>query len=396
MYLLRVSWILFPWPLRVRCTSFNISQTGNVCRATRANAQLDTILSQRKWNLQKQLRGYRQLIETQEHRESCGSPDRRITERFCVQPLQSLAATKMGVDSPADRGCEPSLIVTCDHADDPENPRNWPKRKKRTFTVLCGLMAMGSTWSSGIFSTATKAVASEFSVSVNLAHLGTSLFLVGFGTGPLLWAPLSKIHGRRAPMLLPYLACVCFTLGTAISSELYAVFVTRFLAGLFGSAPISITGGVLADMYEPRDRGLAMIGYAGAVVGGPVFGMSNVRTYAASSELTNGLRLTAPIAGSSIVVSEIGWHWTHYVTAICMEFILLLSFVFLEESYAPTILVLKARRLRLSTGKWPTMLNTRDGIQPVARWRPSSSCAPYACSRLPSASSLRSTPASVS
>lgn len=46
----------------------------------------------------------------------------------------------------------------------------------------------------------------------------------------------------------------------------------RFFAGLFGSAPVTNTGGVLGDIWSPTQRGTAIVGYAFAVVGGPTLG----------------------------------------------------------------------------------------------------------------------------
>lgn len=165
-----------------------------------------------------------------------------------------------------------SKTVGFDGSGDRQNPKNWPAGRKLLLTVLYGLTTMGATWSSAVYSTAVADVAAHFDVDVDIAQLGTSLLLIGFGTGPLLWAPLSEIYGRKYPVLIPYFICVCFTFGTAVAADFTTVLVTRFLAGFFGSAPVSITSGALADMFDPKQRGWALLCYATAVVGGPVFG----------------------------------------------------------------------------------------------------------------------------
>lgn len=168
-----------------------------------------------------------------------------------------------------------SIIVKFDGLDDHYNARNWSKSKKGLLTILYGLTTMGATWSSAIYSTGASDIAQEFDVGEEIVNLGTSFMLIGFGTGPLLWAPLSEIYGRKLPVVVPYFAGMCFTFGTGVSANFSTVLITRFLAGFFTSAPVSITGGVLADMFDPRQRGLALVGYAAAVVGGPVFGTIN-------------------------------------------------------------------------------------------------------------------------
>ena len=42
--------------------------------------------------------------------------------------------------------------------------------------------------------------------------------------------------------------------------------------GFFGSAPLAIVGGTLADIWNPVDRGVAMASFAGATFGGPTLG----------------------------------------------------------------------------------------------------------------------------
>jgi DHA1 family multidrug resistance protein-like MFS transporter len=76
-------------------------------------------------------------------------------------------------------------LVTWDGPDDPENPMNWPTRKKWLVTVIMGLMTFCVTFASSVFSTATVVVAEVYGVSEEVAVLGTSLFVLGFGVGPL-------------------------------------------------------------------------------------------------------------------------------------------------------------------------------------------------------------------
>lgn len=146
-----------------------------------------------------------------------------------------------------------------------------------------------------------------------------------------MWAPLSELYGRKPAVLLPYFVAAIFSFATAAAKDLQTIMITRFFAGFFGSAPITNTGGVLGDIWTAEQRGAAIVGYAMAVVGGPVIG---------------------PIAGGAIVQSYLRWRWTEYITGIMMMFFLLLDVLFLDESYAPVLLVYKAQRLRFKTGNW--------------------------------------------
>ena len=164
------------------------------------------------------------------------------------------------------------VIVTFDGEDDPYKPRNWTTRQKVVTTALYGLTTAGSTFASSVYSAGIRQVAEDFHVGTEVSSLGISLLLFGFGTGPLLWAPLSEVYGRKTAVLIPYFISACFAVATATAENIQTVCITRFFAGFFGSAPVTNTGGVLNDLFAPDTRGLAMVGYAMAVVGGPIIG----------------------------------------------------------------------------------------------------------------------------
>ena len=74
--------------------------------------------------------------------------------------------------------------------------------------------------------------------------------------------------------MIPYFIAACFSFGTASAKDIQTILLTRFFAGIFGSAPVTNTGGVLGDIWSPQQRGTAIVGYAFAVVGGPTIGVS--------------------------------------------------------------------------------------------------------------------------
>lgn len=164
-------------------------------------------------------------------------------------------------------------LVDFDGPDDPYHPLNWPMHKKVWTTGLYGLVTMTATWASSAYSAGTVQIAHEFQVGTQTATLGTTLFLFGFGIGPLLWAPLSEVYGRRLAVLVPMFVAICFSFGSATAKDFQTLMLTRFFGAFFASAPVTNTGGVLGDMFLASARGIAMAGYAMAVVGGPVLGM---------------------------------------------------------------------------------------------------------------------------
>lgn len=81
----------------------------------------------------------------------------------------------------------PDVIVHFDGPDDPYHPLNWTFKKKVMTTVLLGFTTMGATIGTSIYSPGVEPIAENFGVSDEVATLGISLFLWGFGVGPLLW-----------------------------------------------------------------------------------------------------------------------------------------------------------------------------------------------------------------
>ena len=121
------------------------------------------------------------------------------------------------------------VIVDFDGPDDPYRPMNWKFNKKVWTTGLYGVTTMGSTFASSVFSPAINQVSDEFSVGTEVSTLGVSLLLFGFGIGPLLWAPLSEIYGRKKAVLIPYFIATCFSFATGASKDIQSICITRWV-----------------------------------------------------------------------------------------------------------------------------------------------------------------------
>jgi MFS family permease len=103
----------------------------------------------------------------------------------------------------------------------------------------------------------------------------------------MFWAPISEAYGRKWSMLPPVFILSLFSIGSATSESVAALFVTRFFGGFFGSAPISNVAAALGDFYTPESRVTAMSFYAICVVGGPTL---------------------SPVPGSAITANKhMGW-----------------------------------------------------------------------------------------
>ncbi|KAI7969589.1 hypothetical protein EIK77_006330 [Talaromyces pinophilus] len=163
-------------------------------------------------------------------------------------------------------------LVEWDGPDDPENPQNFSHARKWVISMFLSSLTIWVTFTSSVFSQATRVAAAEFGVSDEVMILGTSLPLFGFATGPLVWGPISELFGRKRPLFFGFFVFVIFQIPVAVAQNVETIMICRFFIGFFGCAPLAIVGGTLADMWDAVGRGIAMASFAGATFGGPTLG----------------------------------------------------------------------------------------------------------------------------
>ncbi|KAF9887736.1 hypothetical protein FE257_009689 [Aspergillus nanangensis] len=213
---------------------------------------------------------------------------------------------------------------------DPRNPQTFTPLRKLTVTTIVALATMTVALTSSTYSGSIPSVLTTFpTASLTLATLPLSLFVLGFAIGPLLWAPISELHGRQLPFLLSLLAMSLFSAACAAAPSLPALCILRFFAGAFGSAPLTNAGGTIADMYPARQRGLALSLYAAAPFLGPSLG---------------------PLVGGFLGEAA-GWRWVEGFLAVCGAVVGVVVAGTVSETYAPVLLRRRAARLTKLTGR---------------------------------------------
>ncbi|KAJ9221591.1 hypothetical protein DTO027B5_2786 [Paecilomyces variotii] len=222
-------------------------------------------------------------------------------------------------------------VVEFDGPDDPLHPQNWSAKRKISTSFMLGWTTLIASFASSIFSAATTNVASKYHVSAEVGVLGLSLYVLGFATGPVIWAPLSELRGRRLPILLGMFGFTIFQFAVATAKDLQTIMICRFFGGFFGACPIAVVAAVFSDIFDNRTRGLAITMFSMTVFMGP---------------------LLAPFIGGFIVDSYLGWRWTQYLSGIMGASALVLDFFFLQETYPPVVLIGKAAELRRRTRNW--------------------------------------------
>jgi multidrug resistance protein len=117
-----------------------------------------------------------------------------------------------------------------------------------------------------------EGIITQFDMSQEVVTLGLSVFVLGFALGPLIFAPLSELYGRQVLYFATFGAFTCFNVGCVTAQNIWSLIILRFFAGSFGSSPLTNAGGVIADLFSAKERGLAMTIFAVAPFMGPVLG----------------------------------------------------------------------------------------------------------------------------
>jgi MFS family permease len=177
------------------------------------------------------------------------------------------------------------------HPKSPLRPANWPIGKKIKHTVFFGLITFCAQFNSTTLSSSrfVELLGEAFGTPYEVAMLSNSLYILGIALGPMVFAPISEVYGRKIGVLIPFLLSAVFSFACATSYNAPALLVYRFLSGFFCGAPIVSSGGVLSDIFRnPTERGKYLGVYAVFVNLGPSCGpvISSLLMYSrASSDL---------------------------------------------------------------------------------------------------------------
>ncbi|VDC03823.1 unnamed protein product [Peniophora sp. CBMAI 1063] len=239
----------------------------------------------------------------------------------------SLPATTIGLPPGATRKGD-TLIIDWDGPEDPGNPKNWTQFKKWRSMIIVSSFTFISPVSSSMIAPGMAQLQEAFGItSTALLAMTTSIFVLAYAFGPLLLGPLSEMYGRTRVLQIANMWYLAWNLGCSFAQSQGQLIAFRFLAGLGGSAPLAIGGGVIGDLFTPEQRGQAIAIYSLAPLLGPVIG---------------------PICGAWIAQKST-WRWVFWSTTIVDATVQLLGLFYLRETYAPVLLERRAEALRRGT-----------------------------------------------
>ncbi|KAJ5081798.1 Major facilitator superfamily domain general substrate transporter [Penicillium alfredii] len=229
---------------------------------------------------------------------------------------------------------------------DPRNPMNFSPFKKWYITIMVSFVTLAVALVSSAYSGGMAQIIEDFGADQEVVILGVSLFVLGFAIGPLIWAPLSEIFGRRHIFTITYMFLTAFNAGAAGAKNIQTLIILRFLAGCFGSSPFGNGGGTIADMFPASQRGIAISFFAAAPFLGPTIG---------------------PVIGGFLATGA-GWRWVEGFLAAFAGVLWICVIVLLPETYAPVLLRRRAEKLSAMTGKvYRSKLDIERGTAPMGK-----------------------------
>jgi multidrug resistance protein len=226
---------------------------------------------------------------------------------------------------------------------DPENPKNFTKLRKWYCTMVVALTCFVVAFNSSVITANIEGVSEEFNVSEEVALLTITVFVIGFGVGPLAFAPCSELFGRRPVYIVTLAIAFIFIIPCAVAQNIGTLIVCRLIDGIAFSAPMTLVGGTLADLWRSEERGVPMAFFSAAPFIGPAIG---------------------PLVGGYL--GTLGWRWLYYIQLILSGVAWLLITFTVPETYAPKLLTTRAKKLRKETGEAKYVTETELDIRPFS------------------------------
>ena len=213
---------------------------------------------------------------------------------------------------------------------DKHNPKNFGKGFKWLCTVLLGMICFVVALGSAIVTGDLERPAADFGVSEEVIILASvTMFVIGFGVGPLVFAPMSEEVGRKPIYVVTLFVAVVFIVPCGAAQNIATLLICRLIDGTAFSAPMTLIGGSLADIWEGPERGTAMAVFSAAPFLGPVCG---------------------PIFGGLLCDYAPTWRWVYWTFLIVAGFFYVVFIVVVPETHHGILLKKRAKKLRKDTG----------------------------------------------
>ncbi|SJM86987.1 probable Fluconazole resistance protein 1 [Zygosaccharomyces bailii] len=222
------------------------------------------------------------------------------------------------------------FLVTFSGPDDPEHPHNWSSTKKTMVIFEIMLLTCVTYMGSSIYTPGQDEIQKEFGVGHVVGTLNLSMYVLGYGLGPVVFSPLSEfaIFGRQQLYIITLFFFSMLQIGCALVQNIAGLVILRFITGILCSPSLATGGASVGDVVKPE------------VV--PIFiGLWSIGAVAAPC--------VGPLIGASMVVAK-NWRWIFWLLMWISAATLVLLVFFFPETGEENILYRRCKRIRKATG----------------------------------------------
>lgn len=210
--------------------------------------------------------------------------------------------------------------------EDPDNPYNWPLKKKWTITAIAILATFTTLLNGTIITVAHEAINEEFNVSDEKfpnSYWPVTSWALGGAIFSLVVLPLMEDFGIRSGFLTTYGVFICFVVPQAVAQNFATLIVSRFFAGGCVSVLANTSASVIGNIWEgERGRTIPMALYVTAFLTGSSMG---------------------PVIGA-VIFQSLGWRWISYVQLIWYGCFAPIYWFFFDETRGPVVLQRRTKK----------------------------------------------------
>jgi MFS family permease len=131
--------------------------------------------------------------------------------------------------------------------------------------MVVGITCFTVAFNSSVITARIEGVSESFNVSEEVSLLTITVFVIGFGVGPMAFAPLSELFGRKIVYVVTLSIACIFIIPQAVAGNITTLLVCRLIDGIAFSAPVTLVGGTLTDLWKNEERGVPMAVFSAAL-----------------------------------------------------------------------------------------------------------------------------------
>ncbi|KIY93653.1 putative MFS-type transporter ydgK [Monoraphidium neglectum] len=247
-------------------------------------------------------------------RKHTSQRDADAADPFADDTVAVPAATVVGGKAAAPDASGSDDLVTWEEGEVVQRERSiydtWTDRKRYTLLGLMSFATFLVPFSDTVYLPSLTVIQKDLNTTATLMAATVAVYLFTVGLSALFWGPFADRYGRRKSMLIASFLFTAFSIGCVFAPNIAALVALRALQGAAVSAMMVSSNAVLADSWEPAQRGKAMGIFMIPTLVGPIVG---------------------PLLGGGLS-QGLGWRSTFVAMAICGGAIFLALLFFMEET----------------------------------------------------------------